>query len=328
MSSPAISAQSISRKFGDVEAVKGVDLSINSGQIYGFLGPNGAGKSTTVKMLVTLLALHSGKAEVAGWDVMSHPTEVRMRIGVALQEAGLDPKQTGRELLTLQGRLYGLSRETIKRRVKEMESLIDIGDAMDRFIETYSGGMKRRIDLAAALLHNPKVLFLDEPTTGLDPNSRIKVWEQVRTINQTQDVTVFLTTQYLEEADQLADRVGIINQGTLVVEGTPSELKRSIGSDVIVAKITSGIDAAKSAISVISNITSVEVYGTELSISTTNGAALISEVALALSSAGIKVEEITLRTPTLDDVFLTVTGSRISSADESESTVTEAASTE
>ena len=199
----AIEAHGLVRQFGSVRAVDGVDLAVRRGEIYGFLGPNGAGKTTVIRMLVTLLAPSGGRARVAGYDVMTQADQVRSRIGVALQEAALDNKQTGRELLRLQGQLYGLNRRETNRRIEELSSLVDIGDAMERLIGTYSGGMKRRLDLAAALIHHPDVLFLDEPTTGLDPLSRSRIWDEVRQINADMDVTIFLTTQYLEEADAL-----------------------------------------------------------------------------------------------------------------------------
>ena len=209
---PAIQTEGLVRRFGTNAAVDGVDLAVEPGEIYGFLGPNGAGKTTTVRMLVTLLAPTAGWASVAGWDVAEHPDEARLRIGVALQEAALDAKQTGTEILRLQGRLYGLRRGEIDRRLKDLGNLIDIGDALERRVGSYSGGMRRRLDLAAALVHNPDVLFLDEPTTGLDPVSRARVWEEVRRLNDELGVTIFLTTQYLEEADRLADRIGIIDK--------------------------------------------------------------------------------------------------------------------
>jgi ABC-2 type transport system ATP-binding protein len=212
---------------GDIEAVRGVDLRVEEGEVFGFLGPNGAGKSTTVKMLTTLLSITSGSASVAGVDVAGDPDGVRHRIGVALQEAGLDIRQTGRELLVLQGRLFGLSAADAARRAKELLELVELQDAADRRIKGYSGGMKRRLDLASALVHRPEVLFLDEPTTGLDPASRLTVWEEVRRINE-RGTTVFLTTQYLEEADQLCDRLAIIDGGLIVREGTPARLKAEL----------------------------------------------------------------------------------------------------
>ena len=214
-------------KDGGVEAVRGVDLTVHSGEVFGFLGPNGAGKSTMVKMLTTLLSITAGSATVAGADVGSEPDLVRSRIGVALQEAGLDPRQTGRELLVLQGRLFGLAPVDAHMRTEELLALVELEGSADRSIKEYSGGMKRRLDLASALVHEPNVLFLDEPTTGLDPASRLTIWEEVRRINE-RGTTVFLTTQYLEEADQLCDRLAIIDDGQIVREGTPEGLKEDL----------------------------------------------------------------------------------------------------
>jgi ABC-2 type transport system ATP-binding protein len=213
-----------SGKEGTVEAVRGVDLEVSAGEVFGFLGPNGAGKSTTVRMLTTLLTITSGRAEVAGVDVARDPDGARRKIGVALQEAGLDPRQTGRELLVLHGRLFGMSAPDSAKRAQELLELVEIEDAADRVVKGYSGGMQRRLDLAAALVHEPEVLFLDEPTTGLDPASRLTIWEELRRIN-AHGTTIFLTTQYLEEADQLCDRLAIIDGGRIVREGTPRELK-------------------------------------------------------------------------------------------------------
>jgi ABC-2 type transport system ATP-binding protein len=217
-----------------VEAVRGVDLDVQRGEVFGFLGPNGAGKSTTVRMLTTLMTITSGSAWVAGVDVAADPDATRQKIGVALQEAGLDPRQTGRELLVLQARLFGSSSREAAERAEALLELVELTDAADRQIKGYSGGMKRRLDLASALVHEPEVLFLDEPTTGLDPASRLTVWDEVRRING-HGTTVFLTTQYLEEADQLCDRIAIIDLGMIVREGTPAELKdelrRRLGLD-------------------------------------------------------------------------------------------------
>ena len=307
----AIAVEGLVRTFGTVRAVDGVDLKVRRGEIFGFLGPNGAGKTTVIRMLVTLLAPTGGSINVAGYDAVSRPEEVRLRIGVALQDAALDAKQTGRELLRLQGRLYGLPRKQVNQRIADLSDLIDIGDAMDRFIGTYSGGMKRRLDLAAALIHNPEVLFLDEPTTGLDPVSRARVWEEVRGVNEKLGVTIFLTTQYLEEADALAHRVGIISRGRLAAQGTPEELKRARGSDLIIIKVDGDVESAESALMGTGRVISVEVHGSEVTASVGNGAAVISDVALALARQGVAVQELTLRTPTLDDVFLQVTGERL-----------------
>ena len=307
----AVQTRGIGRNFGDVKAVDAIDLNISKGEIYGFLGPNGAGKTTLVRMLITLLMPTAGSATVAGFDVVSEANEVRLRIGAALQEAALDLKQTGRELLRLQGRLYGLNRRELDTRLDDLAGLVDIGDALDRFVGTYSGGMKRRLDLAASLIHNPEVLFLDEPTTGLDPISRARVWEEVQRINKELSVTIFLTTQYLEEADALADRVGIINQGMLMAEGTPDDLKRSLGNDVIIAQVDGQADAAKAAVIGLEGVVDVDSSGGEVIIQVVNGAAHISDVALALNEREVHVRELTLRTPTLDDVFLSVVGARM-----------------
>jgi ABC-2 type transport system ATP-binding protein len=308
----ALQTRRLTRHFGETVAVDGIDLDVAAGEIYGFLGPNGAGKSTTVRMLTTLLLPSSGTATVAGFDVRDGADMVRLRIGVALQDAALDPKQTGRELLDLQGRLYGLSVAQRRQRIDELLLLVDIDKAIDHRIGTYSGGMKRRLDLAAALVHEPEVLFLDEPTTGLDPSSRAAVWEEVRRLNEQRGMTIFLTTQYLEEADALADRVGIIARGRIVAEGTPADLKRSVGSDVIIAKGQPGDgDRIKQILSMVEGLGSVESAGDEVVVSVINGAKAISPVAVALAEAGIAVEGLTLRTPTLDDVFLRVTGGRM-----------------
>lgn len=313
----AIDARQLVRKFGDKAAVDGIDIRVNTGEIYGFLGPNGAGKSTTLRMLTTLLAPTAGSASVAGFDIATQADEVRLRIGVALQEAALDPKQSGRELLDMQGRLYGLSAPERKDRISYLLDIVNIGDAIDDRIKTYSGGMKRRLDLAAALVHQPEVLFLDEPTTGLDPVSRATVWDEVRYLNEKLGITIMLTTQYLEEADALAHRVGIIAKGKIVAEGTPTELKRSIGSDVIIARVPlADISRVSGALANVSQIDHIEIRHDEAIISVANGAATISPVAVALSGANIAVSDLTLRTPTLDDVFLQTTGERMQDREE------------
>ena len=307
----AIYARGLVREFGSVRAVDGVDLGVQKGEVFGFLGPNGAGKTTVVRMLITLLAPTAGEIWVAGHDVLREPNEVRLRIGAAQQEAALDDRQTGRELLRLQGKLYGLTGREANQRIEQLTGLVDIGEAMDRMIGTYSGGMKRRLDLAASLIHSPEVLFLDEPTSGLDPISRSRIWDEVRKINHELGVTVFLTTQYLEEADALAHRVGIIDRGSLAAQGTPADLKRARGSDLIVVKLEGETGGALEALNRIPQVSHVDDHGQELTISVANGAALISTVALALDHQGISVQELTLRTPTLDDVFLQVTGGRL-----------------
>ena len=312
----AVSARGLVRTFGSNRAVDGVDLGVNSGEIYGFLGPNGAGKSTTVRMLCTLLKPTAGQATVAGYDVVDRPGEVRIRIGVALQEAALDERQTGREILDLQARLYGLSAADRVASMARAVDLADIGDAMDARIKTYSGGMRRRLDLAASLIHGPEVLFLDEPTTGLDPVSRTQVWDEVRRLNRELGVTVFLTTQYLEEADALADRVAIIDDGRIVEEGSPSELKRAVGADVIVVDLpVDAIAAAATVADTRPDVDAVTRGRRGVTIATADGAATVSSVAVALSGAGIQPRSLTVRTPSLDDVFLLATGYRMSAVD-------------
>jgi ABC-2 type transport system ATP-binding protein len=308
MSVGAIVAEGVERRFGRVHALQGVSLCVAAGEIYGFLGANGAGKTTFVRTLCTLVKPSAGRALVAGHDVVHEARAVRLAIGVALQEAALDAKQTGRELLRLQGRLYGLHRAEIDRRVDEVLTLVDIGAAVDRRIGTYSGGMKRRLDLAAALVHNPSVLFLDEPTTGLDPQSRAAVWEEVRRLNTELGMTIFLTTQYLEEADELTDRVGIIAAGRLVREGTPAELKREVADDVIEVHVTEPDERTLEALRGLPGVRSVTYVGSVLTVRGADGARLVSPVALALGETHLAVQSLTLREPTLDDVFLEVAG--------------------
>lgn len=309
-----IRAEGLTRQFADNVAVDHVDLHVEPGEIYGFLGPNGAGKSTMVKMLCTLLKPTAGSASIAGIDILTCPGDVRLRIGVALQEASLDPKMTGREIITTQGRLFGLRSGEIQQRIDELAHLVDMS-AFDHMVGTYSGGMRRRLDLAASLVHNPEVLFLDEPTTGLDPPGRMQVWEEVRRLNGELGMTVFLTTQYLEEADELADRVGIIDRGRIAAEGSPEQLKRSIGDDVVVIRTSVHHEEVVNVLSSVSGIDSVETFENEVRAVTKHGGRALSPVAVALDSAGISVDELALRTPTLDDVFLEVTGSHLEESD-------------
>ncbi len=310
----AIQVEGLVRCFGELRAVDGIDLEVSEGEIYGFLGPNGAGKSTLVRMLCTLLLPTSGSARVAGYDVLTQAAQLRFSIGAALQEAALDDRMTGLEILQTQGRLFGLRSAEITRRVEELAPILDMG-ALGDLVSTYSGGMKRRLDLAASLMHSPSVLFLDEPTTGLDPQGRLRVWEEVRRLNRSHGMTVFLTTQYLEEADELSSRIGIINHGKLAAEGPPATLKRTVGNDVVVARLDEGHDVALAALNGVDGVDSVERHGDELIISTSDGNRALSPVALAFDRVGVSVTELALRTPTLDDVFLEVTGSRIKGID-------------
>ena len=314
---PAILTEQLTKHFPpDIEAVNGIDLSIEKGRIFGFLGQNGSGKTTTVRMLTTLLRPTSGRAEVDGLDVLTQGSQVRRRIGVALQEAGLDDVQTGRELLRLQSRLYEVPRRQIDDRVSHLLAVVDLEEAADRVIKTYSGGMKRRLDLAAALVHEPKTVFLDEPTTGLDPIGREAIWRYVEALNRDEGVTFFLTTQYLEEADRLSHEVAIVDRGRIVAEGSPEELKASIGTDVVTVKLQGGAEYPTRAAEVLSRLdgaSEVRAVGDSVVIYVKNGSAAIAGIAVRLSEAAIPVHEITLARPTLDDVFLRKTGYHIES---------------
>ena len=311
----AIEVRGLEREFGDeVKAVRGVDLDVAEGEIYAFLGPNGAGKTTTVRMLTTLLRPTGGTARVAGHDVVTEAGEVRKSIGVALQEAALDPLMTGRELIRLQATLHGLSRAEGERRAEALLIRVDLDHAANRRVGTYSGGMKRRLDLASALVHQPRVLFLDEPTTGLDPVSRKAIWEEVQALNGD-GATIFLTTQYLEEADQLADRVGIIAGGLLVAEDTPRALKAEIGNAHLEIAICDGeLERAREVVSALGKpmpsrdgLLLLELQG---------GATGVAPVVRALDEAGLAVESLDLVEPTLDDVFVAKTGRHLEGDDE------------
>ena len=296
----------------DVEAVRGIDLAVGRGEVFGFLGPNGAGKTTTVRMLCTLLPISAGEATVAGLDVRRDAARVRERIGVALQEVGLDPTQTARELLELQCGLYKVPDPPA--RADELLGLVGLSDAADRLVRAYSGGMKRRLDLATALVHEPEVLFLDEPTTGLDPASRVTIWNEVRRINST-GTTVFLTTQYLEEADQLCERVAIIDDGKIVAEGTPDALKSELGSDVVTVGLQAEQhEAARAALSGVPSLDHITDAAEGLAVYVDDGAAAVPDIVRLLDETDIRPGAITLSRPSLDDVFLAATGRRIEGA--------------
>jgi ABC-2 type transport system ATP-binding protein len=312
---PAIEVENLQRHFeGGVVAVDGVDLEVAEGEIFSFLGPNGAGKTTTVRVLTTLLRPTGGHARVAGHDVVAEAAAVRRAIGVALQEAALDPLMTGRELIRLQATLHGLPPAEGRQRADALLRRVGLTQAADRRVGTYSGGMQRRLDLASALVHGPRVLFLDEPTTGLDPVSRKTIWEEVRQLND-EGTTVFLTTQYLEEADQLADRVAIISAGKIVAEGTPASLKAEVGKPRLELTLSEGSPEACQ-----------EVLGHfgeplpakdgALIVEVEHGAAEIAPLIRALDQAGILVESLDLHEPTLDDVFVEKTGYHLEGAED------------
>jgi ABC-2 type transport system ATP-binding protein len=312
----SIEAQGLRKEFpGGVLAVAGIDLDIHEGEIFGFLGPNGAGKTTTLRMLTTLLRPTAGRATVAGFDLYRQTHEIRRSIGVALQEAGLDVMATGSELLELQAQLFGMSRPQAKRRAAELLELLGLVDAAERQIKTYSGGMKRRLDLASALVHGPRLLFLDEPTEGLDPASRQAVWQEISRLNRQLGVTVFLTTHYLEEADHLADRLAIIDQGRIVAEGTPTSLKASIGSGVVtVATKRERLVDARTVLGELEGLSELRVDDTGLTLFVNDGNGVVANVVRMLDSAGIPVGSVAVSQPTLDEVFLRATGSRLEGA--------------
>ena len=299
-------------------AVDGIDLHVAPGEIYGFLGPNGAGKSTTVHMLTTLLPPTSGTAKVGGFDVVREGPRVRRAIGAALQEAALDPMLTGREHLRLQASLHGIRRSERRARERELLERVGLTEAADRKVGGYSGGMKRRLDLALALIHQPSILFLDEPTTGLDPPSRAALWDEVARLAGDEGVTVFLTTQYLEEADVLADRVGIIHRGRIVAEGTPAELKAEIGRPSVEAIPEDPEDRGRvrDVLERFGELTSASPKGVAVRLDSANGE--LAEVVRAVDAEGLRLEQIELHQPTLDDVFLAKTGRSLEGAADEE----------
>ncbi len=304
-----IEVEGLVRVFGDeIRAVDGVDLSVAPGEIYGFLGPNGAGKSTMVLMLVTLLPPTAGHATVAGFDVAKEGPQVRGQIGAALQESALDDFLTGNEHMDLQGGLHGLSKNERRTRGAELMERVGLSDAAGRKVGGYSGGMKRRLDLALALLHRPSVLFLDEPTTGLDPQSRSALWAEVERLSREDGVTVFLTTQYLEEADVLADRVGIIDHGKLVAEGTPTALKAGIGQVSLEATPANPNDREKLAAVLARFGEPAAASPKSVAVRLASGAEQLADVVRALDADQIEVGDLQLHQPSLDDVFLQQTG--------------------
>jgi ABC-2 type transport system ATP-binding protein len=296
---------------GNVTAVQGVNFQVAAGKVFGFLGPNGAGKSTTIKILTTLALPSAGKASVGGFDVVTQAAEVRRVAGVALQDIGIDPLMKSMELLTLQGRLFGASKHEATTRARELLEMVQLSDAADRRVGTYSGGMRRRLDLAMALVHQPKVLFLDEPTTGLDPVSRRDVWAEIRRLNRELGITIFLTTQYLEEADELADNIAIIVNGKIAIEGTPTKLKATLGEESInlVFETPEMAEKGRGVVEGTGERTQVDRNTVRLYLSKAAGS--IPTVINQLQGAGLAPISLTLTQPTLDDVFLQVTGQRL-----------------
>jgi ABC-2 type transport system ATP-binding protein len=316
-----IEARGLTREFkGGILAVDAIDLEVRPGEIYGFLGPNGAGKSTTVHMLTTLLPPSAGSATVAGHDIVTDGAAVRDAIGAALQEAALDPQLTGREHMRLQGALHGMPKEERASRGGELLERVGLAQAADRKVGGYSGGMKRRLDLALALLHGPRLLFLDEPTTGLDIQSRTALWDEVARLASEDGVTVFLTTQYLEEADQLAQRVGIIDHGKIVAEGTPGALKDEIGRPTV--EVTPAEpdqrDRATGALERFGEIVNAKPGAVAVRLG--EGAEQLAEIVRAFDSESIQIANLELHAPSLNDVFLSKTGRSLEGAGAEEAT--------
>ncbi len=307
-------------KNSSVPAVRGVSFEVKEGEFFGFLGPNGAGKSTTIKILTTLMPKSSGSVSIAGLDLDNEPKKIRRLIGVQSQETALDLDLTGHENLMLQGHLQHMSDQILEKRVNELLSLVALEDVADRRAAFYSGGMKKRLDLATSLIHNPKILFLDEPTTGLDPQSRAAIWSYLKRLNKEDGITIFLTTQYLEEADRLCDRLSIIDHGQIVAQGTPEEMKQEISADAVSLTIANGRDVAdsshaiataKQVLSRVGGVTEIIDSDNGLTVYGKNGAFMVPEIIRALDKAEVRISSINVSSPTLDDVFLKHTGRRI-----------------
>ncbi len=301
-----------------VRALDGLSITIKPGEVFGLLGPNGAGKSTAIKILTTLARPDSGTATVAGHDVSRHPERVRRAIGVVAQRSGTDPMATGRDNLMLQGRLYGLRGAALRRRVVELLDRFELTGAAARAVRTYSGGMQRRLDVAVGLVHQPAVLFLDEPTTGLDPQARAALWQEIRRLAVDEGVTILLTTHYLEEAERLADRLAIVDKGRVVVDGTPDALKGELRGDAVHVELHNGPDeqAVRRAIGTVPGVREVSVDGRRLSARADDGAAAVPGVLAALDRAGTPVAAVTVARPSLDDVYLRHVGRRFTETTE------------
>jgi len=313
---PAVEARQLTKNYpGDVTALNGMDVTVEPGTVFGLLGPNGAGKSTTVKILTTLARPDAGSATVAGHDVLRHPDRVRRAIGVVAQNSGADPSATGRENLQLQGRLYGLRGPDLGRRVDELLERFTLTDAAGRQVKGYSGGMRRRLDVALGLVHRPQVLFLDEPTTGLDPQARAAMWAEVGRLAGEEGLTILLTTHYLEEADRLAERIAIVDRGRVVVEGTPDSLKGELRGDAVHMKLREAVGEAgrvllRGALDGMPGIHEVHLDGRRISVRADDGAAAMPALLGALERAGVTVAAATVARPSLDDVYLRYAGRR------------------
>ncbi len=307
----AITVTDLRKRYGGVQALDGVTFGVREGEVFGLLGPNGAGKSTTVRVLTTLTKPDSGTALVAGNDVVRHPNRARRAIGYVPQDSGIDREATGRENLMLQGRIYGMRRSDLRARVRELLELVGLADAADRVVRGYSGGMRRRLDVALGLIHRPSVLFLDEPTTGLDPEARVAMWGEVERLARQESLTILLTTHYLEEADQLANRLAIVSRGQVVVEGTPTDLKRGLQGELVTVELSEADGRAGEAVGVVARFPGARetnIEGLHVHTRVPNGAQAIPTLLASLDSAGIPVASVTTSRPSLDDVYLHYTG--------------------
>jgi ABC-2 type transport system ATP-binding protein len=312
----AIEADGLVKSYGDVRALDGIDLTVGAGTVFGLLGPNGAGKSTAVKILTTLSRPDAGAARVAGHDVLAAPVRVRHAIGVVGQKHGLDPEATGRENLVLQGEFYGITGRALKRRAAESLERFGLADAADRAAKTYSGGMQRRLDVAMGLIHRPQVLFLDEPTTGLDPEARRQMWAEIERLSRQEGMTILLTTHYLEEADRLASQLAIVDRGRIVARGTPDALKSELLGDTIQIELADADGpAARAALERVTDARDVVLDGGTLRARAHDGGATIPAVLAALESHGVRAAAVTLARPSLDDVYLRYAGRAFDRAD-------------
>ncbi len=306
----AIETRNLVKKFGDIVAVDGISIRVKEGEIFGLLGPNGAGKTTTISILCCMIKPTSGEAYVNGYDILKHPNEVRKSIGIVFQEPAIDDRLTGRENMEIHAMLYNVPRKIMKQRIDEALELVELTDRADHLVRTYSGGMRRRLEIARGLIHRPKVLFLDEPSLGLDPQTRERIWDYIEGMAERENMTIILTTHYMEEADRLCDRVAIIDFGKIKVEGSPSELKNSLGGDVITVK-TKELDKLAEIMSEYDFVKDVKKTSDALKLSVENGEEFISTIAIIARDNGVPVESLTHHKPTLNDVFLHYTGREI-----------------
>ncbi len=304
---PAVRAEGLTKRFGSLTAVDGVSFEVGEGEIFGFLGPNGAGKTTTINMLITLLRPTAGEAWVAGYSVTREPKEVRRRIGVVFQETSLDRELTGRENLILHGMAYGMGGETLRRRVDELLRFVELDAFADKRVKYYSGGMMRRLEIARALVHDPEIAFLDEPTLGLDPQTRARIWDYIKWLREEEGVTVFMTTHYMDEAEALCDRVAIIDHGRILTLGSPEELRSSMGSELVFVKGSGDLEALGERVVELGLAREYMVARGELILKVERAASAIPRI-LAEAGGLVSVEEVRYRRPTLGDVFLALTG--------------------